>query len=95
MKKLLVLALILVSLLSSCSKSKRFSNYKKAQDSYEQLEAEKERVKEMTIVYSDLDVEIRTYKLDGHDRIMTLSIEGGVSDNHSETCKKCYEDPYN
>ena len=94
MKKLLILALILVSLLSSC-KNKRFSNYKKARDNYEQLEAEKERVTEMTIVYSDLEVEIRAYKLDGHDRVMTLSAEGEVSDDHSESCKKCYEDPYN
>lgn len=52
------------------------------------------RITEIKVVYKDNQVEIRTYKLDGHDRILVRTARG-VDDNHSENCKKCYEDPCN
>jgi len=55
---------------------------------------EESRIADMRVVYRDLRVEIRTYTLDGHERILTRTI-GGVDDNHSENCRKCNEDPFN
>ncbi len=51
-------------------------------------------ITDMKVVYQDFAVEIRTYKLDGHDRVLVRTAYG-VDDDHSENCKKCYEDPCN
>lgn len=55
---------------------------------------DKSVITDMKVVYNDNRVEIRTYKLDGHDRILVRTAHG-VDDDHSENCKKCYEDPCN
>ena len=73
-----------VLLLASCCGEK--NSVEKIEDS--------SRITEMKVVYNDNRVEIRTYKLDGHDRILVRTAHG-VDDDHSEICKKCYENPYN
>ena len=55
---------------------------------------EESRITNMRVVYQDYRVEIRTYTLDGHERILTRTVSG-VDDNHSENCRKCNEDPFN
>lgn len=97
MKKLLVLVLCSV-LLFSCdnySGKRRAEMSSSLRESYELSCDNDNTVTDMKIVYEDRTIQIRTYKLDGHDRIIVRSMDGGISDNHSEICKKCYEDPYN
>lgn len=60
----------------------------------EKITEDLSRITEMKVVYKDNQVEIRTYKLDGHDRILVRTAHG-VDDDHSENCEKCYEDPCN
>lgn len=55
---------------------------------------EESRIADMRVVYRDFWVEIRTYTLDGHERILTRTNRGS-DDNHSENCRKCNEDPFN
>jgi hypothetical protein len=77
MKKLILLAF---PLLISCCNSEEFK-----------VIEDKSVITDMKVVYNDNRVEIRTYKLDGHDRILVRTAHG-VDDDHSEACKKCYED---
>jgi len=94
MKKLLVLVLC-SSLLFSCgiSSKKRWEMSSSLRESYE-LSCDS-TVTDMKIVYEDQCLQIRTYKLDGHDRILVRSYDGAIDDDHLESCKKCYEDPCN
>lgn len=96
MKKILFLILSVISIcigFNSCLEEERNQNNYENYELYTRIQGK--RVTDMKVEYQDLNVEIRTYKLDGHDRIMVRTAKGTVSDNHLESCKKCYEDPCN
>jgi len=85
--KNLILVFSVFLLVSCCGDGETKKSVEIAEDS--------SLVTEMKVVYSDDRVEIRTYKLDGHDRILVRTFHGDVDDDHSENCKKCYEDSCN